>query len=46
MTYLVGLDYLLFQLWPWLLLAFALGGLVGWFTCPGFSPRQIKSELR
>lgn len=27
MTYLIG------QLWLWLILAFAIGGFVGWATC-------------
>jgi hypothetical protein len=34
MTYLTGLDYLLYKLWPFVLCAFVLGWFVGWTSCP------------
>lgn len=33
MSYLMGLDYLAYRLWPWLFAAFVLGAVWGWFSC-------------
>lgn len=35
MGYMMGLDYLAYQLWPLLGLAFVLGLFWGWYSCPG-----------
>lgn len=28
------MDYLLYNLWPYVLLALIMGGMVGYYTCP------------
>ncbi len=40
MSYLWGLDYLAYKLWPWLLAAFVLGSLWGWFSCQRVDDRR------
>lgn len=34
------MDYLLFNLWPYVLLALILGGMVGYYTCPSAEPDE------
>ena len=36
------MDYLFFKLWPFLALAFVMGLIWGYFTCPGSRPRKDR----
>ena len=40
------MAYLISQLWLWLLLAFVLGGVVGWMTCTGGPLRWWSGSMR
>lgn len=44
MTLFRGLDYLFTRLWPFVLIAFVLGAIVGWVSCPARAISEDEME--